>query len=227
MFCNKSYIKDNFYSTDVLYYMGRSVMYIQPNYNNITMTAAPKNPKKPSSWENLKSRIKQSIIDVIPSATFKDGGKRVENWKGIDELMSRPAENRLIMGATALLTQPAIDYYNHRVDEETRRVSRNRTVAKIVAGTGVGILVRGFCYNVVSKMTDIESESKLSKSLIPKKYLEEAIANPKFLKNYRSALSMGVAILAMCVTNFVLDAPITVFLTNKLNARNGKEAKNG
>ncbi len=227
MFCNKSYIKDNFYSTDVLYYMGRSVMYIQPNYNNIAMTGAPKNPNGQSSWKNFKNRIKQSIIDALPSATFKDGENRVERWKKIDERISRPAENRLIMGATALMTQPAIDYYNHRVDEETRRVSRNRTIAKILAGTGVGILVRGSCYNLVSKMTDPNGTSKLSKKLIPKKYMQEAIGNSKFLKNYRSALSMGVAILAMCVTNFVLDAPITVYLTNKFNAKNGKEAKNG
>ena len=36
------------------------------------------------------------------------------------------------------------------------------------------------------------------------------------MKNYRSALSTGVAIAAMCVTNFVADAPLTVFLTNHL-----------
>lgn len=202
-------------------------MYVQPNNYNISMTAAPKGSNNMNGWKKIKNRIKQSIIDVIPQATFKDNEKRVERWKSLDEKMSRPAENRLIMGATALLTQPAIDYYNHRVDDETRRVSRNRTIAKILAGTSVGILVRGSCYNIVSKMTDVASESKLGKALIPKKYLQEATTNPKLLKNYKSALSMGIAILAMCVTNFVLDAPLTVYLTNKFNANKGKEAKHG
>ena len=41
-----------------------------------------------------------------------------------------------------------------------------------------------------------------------------AVENEKFVKNYRSALSMAVALGAMCVTNFVLDAPLTIFLTN-------------
>ena len=43
--------------------------------------------------------------------------------------------------------------------------------------------------------------------------------NPKFLKNYRSALAMAIALLAMCVTNFVLDAPLTAILTNYLNEK--------
>ena len=206
--------------------MGRSVMYIQPNYNNISMNGSPSAFGKNGGWKNFKNRIKQSIIDAIPQSTFKDGAKRVENWKKVDEIMSRPAENRLIMGATAIITQPTIDYYNHRVDKETRTVSRNRTIAKIIAGTCVGILVRGSCYNLVSKMTNLEGKSKFSKSLIPKKYISEATANPKLLKNYRTALSTGAAILAMCVTNFVLDAPLTVFLTNKFNAKCGKETKN-
>lgn len=201
-------------------------MYIQPNNNNVVMTGAPKTPNSRSSWKKIGNRVKQYIIDAIPEHTFKDTPRRVNRWKNFDERMSRPAENRLIMGATAIVTQPAIDYYNHKVDEDTRVVSRNRTIAKIIAGTGVGILVRGSCYNLVSKMTNAEGNRKYSKALIPKEYLKEAIENPKLLKNYRSALSMGVAILAMCVTNFVGDAPITVYLTNEFNSRSGKGAKN-
>ena len=72
-------------------------------------------------------------------------------------------------------------------------------------------------------MTNIESKTKTAKALLPKRFLGEIAKNEKFLKNYRSALSSGLAILAMCVTNFVLDAPLTVFLTNKLNDK--KEAK--
>ena len=226
MFCNKLYIKVNFWLCDGLYLLGRSVMYIQPNYNNISMTGVPSASGSKSSFSRFKDRIKQSIIDAIPGSTFKDNSRIVDRWKKFDERMSRPAENRLIMGVTALATQPAIDYYNPRVNKDTRTVSRNRTIAKIVAGTGVGILVRGSCYKLIENMTDIGGKSKFSKSLIPKKYISEIAENSTFLKNHRNALSMGVAILAMCFTNFLLDAPLTVFLTNRLNDKTKKAVHN-
>ena len=200
-------------------------MKIQPEYNNVAMTG--------KGWSSFKNSIKQKIIDAVPQATIKDGTKRIERWKTVDEKISKPAENRLIMGATALVTQPVIDYNNHKVDEETRRVSRNRTIAKILAGTGVGIVVRGSCYKLVNKMTDINGKGKYSKALIPKSYIGKFSKTVKFLRNYKSALSTGMAILAMCVTNFAIDAPLTVYLTNKFNAitdpskSKNKEGNNG
>ena len=165
-----------------------------------------------------KRSLGQKIWDAIPQHTQSESAKKLEQWKKIDEFISRPAENRGIMGATALLTQPAIDYYNNKVDEETRRVARNRTIAKIIAGASVGMfVVRGPIYKLITKMTDINGKSRFSKSLLPKKYLTEIGKNEKFLKNYRSALSMAIALVAMCFTNFALDAPLTIFLTNMLN----------
>lgn len=165
-----------------------------------------------------KRSLGQRIWDAIPQHTQSESAKKLEQWKKIDEFISRPAENRGIMGATALLTQPAIDYYNNKVDEETRRVARNRTIAKIIAGASVGMfVVRGPIYKLITKMTDINGKSRFSKSLLPKKYLTEIGKNEKFLKNYRSALSMAIALVAMCFTNFALDAPFTIFLTNMLN----------
>lgn len=194
-------------------------MKIQPEYNNVAMTG--------KGWSFFKNSIKQKIIDAVPQATIKDGAKKIERWKSIDEKISKPAENRLIMGATALVTQPVIDYNNHKVDEETRRVSRNRTIAKILAGTGVGIIVRGSCYNLVEKMTDIQGKGKYSTVLLPKneKYLKDFLKDGKLLKYYRSALSTAVAILAMCFTNFAIDAPLTVYLTNKFNAKTDPKQK--
>lgn len=97
--------------------------------------------------------------------------------------MSRPAENRGIMGATALLTQPAIDASNHKVDKETRRVSVNRTIAKIIAGTGVGMfVVRGPIYKGILSMTNIKGNSKFSKALLPKNILKNSMTIPNFLK---------------------------------------------
>lgn len=206
--------------------MGRSDMNIQPNSNNIAMTGA-----KNSSWKSFKDRIKQGALDALPSGTFKDNNA-VDKWKKFDEKISRPAENRLIMGASALITQPLIDSSNKKVDEETRRVSRNRTIAKILVGTGVGICIRGSCYELVQKMTNLEGKSDYHKKLLPTNYLEDLAKNPKFLKNYRSALSTALAILVMSVTNFVIDAPLTALLTNKLNTKksvelNEQEVNNG
>ena len=184
-------------------------MNIQPIQNNISMQGSK------DTWSR---RIKQKILDAIPEATAKESDRKLETWKKIDNKISKPAENRAIMGITALVTQPAIDYQNHKVDKETRRVSRNRTIAKILAGTGVGVfVVRGPLYDLITKMTDIKGGGKYSKSLIPKMFLKEISENEKFLKNYRSTLSMFIALLAMCVTNFALDAPLTVLLTNLFN----------
>ena len=170
--------------------------------------------------KSLKDRVVQKAIDAVPEHTVKESAKKLEKWEHIDSVVSRPAENRGIMGATALLTQPAIDASNHKVDKETRRVSVNRTIAKIIAGTGVGMfVVRGPIYKGILSMTNIKGNSKFSKALLPKKYLKELNDNPKFLKNYRSALAMAIALLAMCVTNFVLDAPLTAMLTNYLNEK--------
>ncbi len=198
-------------------------MYIQPNENNINMTGWS---DFTGACRKAKNRVKQAMIDVIPEATIKESAKKIELWKKIDDIISRPAQNRAIMGATALITQPAIDYCNHKVDDETRRVSRNRTIAKIIAGTCVGIVVRGSCYKLVKMMTDPKGASKFSKAFIPKAHLNEALDVPKFLKNHTNACSSLAAVLAMCFTNFAIDAPLTVYLTNKFNGKRAEiEAK--
>ncbi len=207
-------------------------MNIQSNYSynyNISMQGKPQKPRR---WSRFASKIKQKIIDAFPNRDFTSDSKKLDKKKEFDSRISRPAENRLIMGATAILTQPVIDYYNHRVDEETRTVSRNRTIAKILAGTTVGILVRGACYKIVEKMTNPNGVKKISKLLVPTHYASKFATNMKKLSNYKSALSAAIAILVMCYTNFALDAPLTAFLTNKFNERTiqknkakGKEVK--
>lgn len=198
-------------------------MNIQPiqyynNYNNVSMQG-----KDGNSWKRFKNRVAQKILDALPSHTQKESARTRDEWNKFDNWISKPAQNRAIMGLTAIITQPAIDYHNHKVDDETRRISRNRTIAKIIAGTFVGILVRGSAYKAVESMTNIEGKSKLSKKLLPKKFLGEIAKNEKFLKNHRCALSNWLAISVMCVTNFVLDAPLTVFLTNRLNSKQEEE----
>ena len=197
-------------------------MNIQPIQNyNVSMQGKP-NPN--GGWKFLR-KIEQKILNIFPEKTLKESEKSVENFKKYDTKISNPFENRLIMGATALLTQPAIDYYNHRVDDETRTVSRNRTIAKIIAGTAVGACVRKLCFNLIDNMTEIDGKGKNSKKLLPEKYAEEFAKDLKKLKNYKSALATIVALGAMCFTNIFLDAPLTLFLTNKFNLASNKNTK--
>lgn len=200
-------------------------MNIQPvQYNSVPMQGKSPNESK---WNRIKHYLTQKALDVLPQRTAKEDINSVKQWNKVDNWISRPAQNRGILGVTALATQPAIDYYNHRVDEETRTVSRNRTIAKIIAGTAVGMfVVRGPIYNAIAKMTDVNGKHRYNKALIPKVFLKEIYENEKFLTNYRSTLSMLLALGAMCVTNFVLDAPITTFLTNRLNEHSERRVKN-
>lgn len=210
-------------------------MNIQSNYSyNYNVSMQGKAPKKPGAWNRFTTKVKQKIVDILPQKDFTSDKNKLDKKKNFDSRISRPAENRLIMGATALLTQPVIDYYNHRVDDETRTVSRNRTIAKILAGTTVGIIVRGSCFKIIEKMTDPKGYSKLSRKLLPSHYISKMATSFKKLSNYRNALSSAVAILVMCFTNFAIDAPLTAYLTNKFNAKSekkgllkGKEGING
>ncbi len=186
-------------------------MNIQPIDNsNISMHGNPN-----SNWNRIKDRVMQKIIDAAPECTFNESAKKLDKLNKIDNYISKPMQNRGIMGATALLTQPFIDYNNKKVDKETRRIAFFNRCAVILAGTGVGMfLVRGPVYKAVEKMTNLKGESKYSKALLPKKYLKEISENEKFLKNYRSSLAMGISLALMFFTNFLCDAPATIFLTN-------------
>lgn len=194
------------------------------NTSNISMQGKPNNP----NWLIRQfRRFEQYVIDASPSHTSKESKNSIKNWDKTTYWFSHPMWNRGILGATALLTQPTIDYYNHRVDDETRTVSRNRTIAKIVAGTLVGMfVVRGPIHKLVEKMTNPFGKGKYSKALLPIDYIEKLSKNETHLKNYRATLAMVLALGAMCVTNFVLDAPLTIILTNLLNDKSKKSMRN-
>ena len=180
-------------------------MYVQPisESNNIAMHG---------KWD----KIKQKLFDKLPDATFKNPSEKIER---ITDYISRPGPNRAIMGATAIVMQPAIDASNKKVDEKTRKLSVCRTVAKIIVGTLVGIAVRGSSYKLVEKMTQINSKGKLSSRLLAPEFLEDFLKNKDNLEVYRSALSYFTAFMAMLVTNFAIDAPLTALLTNKLQSK--------
>ena len=200
-------------------------MNIQPiSQNNISMYGASAANK--GGWTFLR-KISQKILDKIPNKTFYPKRKDMAAiYRKYESIISKPAENRLIMGATALLTQPAIDYYNHRVDDDTRTVSRNRTIAKIIAGTAVGAVVRGLCYEIIDDMTNFDIKGKHSRRLLPSKNFQSEFKEElSKLKNYKCALSTIIALGVMSITNLVIDAPLTVYLTNLFNEQTLKKGK--
>lgn len=155
--------------------------------------------------------------------------KSVLNWAG--KALHAP-EQRIILGATALATQPFIDLNNKDVDEETRKISAARTIAKIIAGTTVGVIVRYagiWAANRYSKFEKVfaDADKKIVEKIIPDK--KNGFLTPAFAKNtifpisdaeltkrmtrYRKAMGTLLATIAMVATNFLCDAPLTKYLT--------------
>ncbi len=110
------------------------------------------------------------------------------------------AHQRGILGATALLTQPFIDAHNKSVDDKTRKYSVARTIAKIVAGTMTGVAIRYGCIKAMG-----------CKPFLPKKW--EGLAK-ETQAQYKNAMGTIVSLVVMLFTNFLIDAPLTKFLTN-------------
>ncbi len=143
---------------------------------------------------------------------------KIENFSSVQQ--------RLAIGGTALLIQPVIDLNNKEVDKDTRWVSAIRSGAKAIVGTATGILVRGACMKA--------TELKLAKRDATGKAIKEAgkiVVDPnkinKLLGNAFDSLNLSpkelsdainrvpsvigtlVALGAMIITNFALDAPLT------------------
>ena len=143
---------------------------------------------------------------------------KIENFSSVQQ--------RMAIGGTALLIQPVIDLSNKEVDKDTRWVSAIRSGAKAIVGTATGILVRGACMKA--------TELKLAKRDATGKAIKEAgkiVVDPnkinKLLGNSFDSLKLSpkelsdainrvpsvigtlVALGAMIITNFALDAPLT------------------
>lgn len=167
------------------------------------------------SISNIGNTAINKIVGKIPSVTFKET-KVLDCIKWAGQHISSP-QNRLILGITALLTQPFIDLYNHNVDEKTKKVSAARTVAKIIAGTSTGYFVRYGCIKAVEAFTKapVKGASKLKSLFFPKRIANVTI---KGLTKYKHAIGTYLGIAVMLFTNFLIDAPLTKILTNKFIA---------
>lgn len=156
------------------------------------------------------------VVRLIPSVTFKNK-KVIDSLKWAGQHISSP-QNRLILGATALMSQPFIDLHNRDVDEKTKKVSAARTVAKIIAGTSTGFFVRYYCIKAVEAFTNNPqtAANRLRTLFFPEKAANITI---KGLKHYKMALGTILSLGVMMITNLLIDAPLTKFLTNKFIKR--------
>ena len=165
----------------------------------------------------LSGSMTSRIAEWLPAMSVAgEKANRAINWIGRN--ISSP-QNRVILGASALMSQPFIDLHNRKVDEDTRKVSAARTIAKIIAGTLTGFFVRYGCIKAIdycsllpSQITKATKNVKLRTLLTPDSALSGVL---KDLNQYKKALGSFVALLVMLVTNFAIDAPLTKFLTNK------------
>ena len=157
--------------------------------------------------------LQQKMLNLLPNAEYsnKSGIKLVHDT---GEKISS-AEQRLILGATALMSQPFIDAHNRNVDENTRKVSVARTIAKIVAGTFTGFIIRKGCIKTIKALSQVPGKGvpKYKTIFTPKDITK---VNTDEYNQYRNAMGTIVALVVMMVTNFAIDAPLTKFLTNKL-----------
>lgn len=143
---------------------------------------------------------------------------KIENFSSVQQ--------RLAIGGTALLIQPVIDLSNKEVDKDTRWVSAIRSGAKAIVGTATGILVRGACMKATEiKLAKRDATGKIIKeagkiTVDPNK-IKKLLGNsfdslnlsPKELSDainrVPSVIGTLVALGAMIITNFALDAPLT------------------
>ena len=176
--------------------------------------------------------IIRDIFNKFSNRGFKNQNlDRTIQWIGRN--ISTP-ENRLIIGVSALASQPFIDLYNKDVDEKTRKISCARTIAKTVAGMVTGVTIRWGFIKVAqnfshvgaigSKIGEKGKEitiTKLRKLFTP----SEAKANNYDYRHYQNTIGTGLAIVVLFFTNFLIDLPLTNYLTNILTKKMVKEQK--
>ena len=92
----------------------------------------------------------------------------------------------------------------------------NAINTKIIAGTLTGVLIRSACIHSVNAFTKLPHEISPNmkfKSLRNLFTPSEGIC--KNLNEYKNAMGTILATVVMMFTNFLIDAPLTKFLTNK------------
>lgn len=166
--------------------------------------------------------VRETLWNVIPNSEYTNQST-VNTIKKIGEKVSS-AEQRLILGASALMSQPFIDGKNKNVDEKTRKVSVARTIAKIIVGTATGYVIRKGCIKGIDRLSKIPGQNIKSWETIftPKGVIDNLTDT---FAQYKNAIGTVVALVVMMFTNFAIDAPLTKMLTNVLIKRQENKQK--
>lgn len=168
----------------------------------------------------VKVGLGQRLVRKIPHIKLTEGSVSSFMQSAYDKISS--PEQRLIMGATALFTQPFIDLNNKRVNEDTRLMAFSRTLAKIIVGTTVGVIVRKECIRLAKNFSTLIPFKKLDGTIAARKADSRSFLAPKRVdiyspdkkRGYENTVGTLLGIGVMLVTNFLIDAPLTQIFTN-------------
>lgn len=153
----------------------------------------------------------QKALNLLPNKAFS-GEKMIKAMDYLGKNFSSDKQ-RLALGVTALVTQPIIDAHNRDVDEKTRKVSVARTIAKIIAGTFTGFFIRYGCIKAIKAFSQIPAKGiKKYKTIFTPQGVKDNTTDA--FEQYRNAIGTIVALGVMVFTNFLIDVPLTKFLTN-------------
>jgi len=135
-----------------------------------------------------------------------------------DELSG--AGQRLVIGVTALATQPEIDWFNPNIDKKTRNISVSKTIARIIVGTAIGVITRKYAIDLARYMTRRNIISPI-RDVIKN--------NPENLEKFHKTVGTFLGVIAALIFNFTIDVPLANKFMNFLNKKlcSGKEANNG
>ncbi|MBQ3310697.1 hypothetical protein IJG72_01325 [bacterium] len=163
-----------------------------------------------------------AIGNNIPSSTVLDGNN-IKNrnvtfsgvnlgptWqKGLKFLSNMSTTKQtIILMIPGLTINPAIDLFNKKVDDETRKFSACRSIAKELAGSSIGVGVRALC--------GMGCEKLLKKGHLFGKMLDKNAKDYlKQLKEHAGIVGGISALGALLFTDFFVDIPFINF-TNEL-----------
>lgn len=169
-----------------------------------------------SSWYD-------SFFKKLPDKEIKNS----EAYNKLGHALASPHWNRVTLGVAAITTQPAIDYFNPKVDKDTATASALRTIAKIFVCTSVGFCVRGSAYKLIEKYAHA-SKKEGATFFTPNAILNEKNLKKRteMLKLHKNALSTVLALSIMFFTNILIDAPLTTKAANFLIAKYHPNYKN-